>query len=51
MKKYRVYYWKYKNDEWTDLECDVIAENFDLAYKGFKENNRLVKITEIKEIR
>jgi hypothetical protein len=50
MKKFRVYYWKYKNDEYQDFEVDIIANNFDEAYKAFREAFKLVKIRCINEI-
>lgn len=50
MKKYRIYYWKYKNDEYQDFEIDIIANNFDEAYLSFKESNRRAKIRCINEI-
>jgi hypothetical protein len=50
MKKYRVYYWKYRNDEYQDFEVEIYASNFDEAYKAFREAFRLVKIRDIREI-
>lgn len=50
MKKFRVYYWKYKNDDYQDFEVDIIANNFDEAYLSFKDSQRMAKIRCIKEI-
>jgi len=50
MKKYRVYYWKYKNDDCIDCEKEIFAFNFDECFNAFRENNPFVKIREIKEI-
>jgi hypothetical protein len=50
MKKYLVHYWREKNDEPTDFEVIIEAFNFDDAYTKFKDNNRLAKITLIKQI-
>jgi hypothetical protein len=50
MKKYLVHYWREKNDEPTDFEVIIEAFNFDDAYTKFKDNNRLAKITLIKQV-
>lgn len=50
MKKYRVYYWRETGDDCIDCEIDLQAFNFDNAYKAFREEYKLVKIREIKEI-
>jgi hypothetical protein len=50
MKKFRVYFWKETGDECIDREVEIVASNFDEAYKSFREAFRLVKIREIKEI-
>jgi len=50
MKKFKIYYWKHKNDECIDCERIVEAHNFDIAYQEFRKNNPFVKIREIKEI-
>lgn len=50
MKKFRIYYWKYKNDEYVDFEKEIFAFDFDECYKAFREKNPLVKIREITEI-
>ena len=50
MKKFRVYYWKYKNDEYQDFEIDIIANNFDDAYLAFKDAQRTAKIRCINEV-
>ena len=50
MKKFKIYYWKHKNDECVDCERIVEAYSFDIAYQEFRKNNPFVKIREIKEI-
>ncbi len=50
MKRYYIYYWLYRNDEWQDFETEITALNFDEAYKEFKDIKRLAKIQEIKLI-
>ena len=50
MKKYRIYYWKYKNDEYQDFEIDIIAKDFDEAYLAFKDAQRRSKIRCINEV-
>ena len=50
MKKFKIYYWKHKNDECVDCEKIVEAYSFDVALKRFRADNPFVKIREIKEI-
>ncbi len=50
MKKYYVYYWVYRNDEWQDKELEITAINFEEAYKEFKDKYRLSKVQEFKLI-
>lgn len=50
MKKFRVFYWRETGDDCIDCEMDIEAFNFDEAYKKFREQKRLVKIREIREI-
>lgn len=50
MKKFKIYYWKHKNDECIDCERIVEAYSFDVALKRFRADNPFVKIREIKEI-
>jgi len=50
MKKFRVYYWKYKNDDYQDFEKDIEGNNFDNALSRFRETNPTVKIRCINEI-
>jgi len=51
MKKFRIYYWKHKNDECIDFEKDIEAVSFDEAFARFRNNNPFCKIREIKEIK
>jgi hypothetical protein len=50
MKKFMVYYWKYKNDDYQDFEKVIEGKNFDDAFTKFRENNPTVKIRCINEI-
>ena len=50
MKTFRVYYWKYKNDDYQDFEIDIIANNFHEAYLSFKDAQRTAKIRCINEV-
>ena len=50
MKRFKIFYWKHKNDECIDCERIVEAYSFDIAYQEFRKNNPFVKIREIKEI-
>ena len=50
MKKWLVGYWKYKNDQWEDLETEVEAIDFDHAYKSFRRFAPTLKIRFIQEI-
>jgi hypothetical protein len=50
MKKFMVYYWKYKNDEYQDFEKEVEGNNFDDAFQKFREKNLSAKIRCINEI-
>jgi hypothetical protein len=50
MKKWLVGYWKYKNDQWEDLETEVEAVDFDHAYKSFRRFAPTLKIRYIQEI-
>jgi hypothetical protein len=50
MNKFIIYYWKYKNDDWVDVEREVEAINFDEAYKEFKKNNPTYKIRCINQL-
>lgn len=46
--KFLVCYWVERNDESVDLETVIEANNFDEAYKLFKDEFRLAKIESIK---
>lgn len=50
MKKFRVYYWRETGDDCIDCEIDIFAFNFDEAYLAFRNEKKLVKIREIKEV-
>ena len=50
MKRYYIYYWLYRNDEWQDFETEIEALNLEDAFKDFKDKKRLSKIQEIKLI-
>lgn len=51
MRKYLVQYWTEQNDESTDLEKIIEAEDFDAAVTKFKEETRLFRrITLVKEL-
>jgi hypothetical protein len=47
MKKYLICYWAERNDEATDLETFVEAENITEALKKFKANNVFKSIDSI----
>ncbi len=47
MKKYLVCYWAERNDEATDLETFVEADNITEALKKFKANNVFKSIDSI----
>ena len=49
MKKFMVYYWKYKNDDYQDFEKLIEGNNFDDAFAKFRETNPTVKIRCINE--
>ena len=49
MKKFMVYYWKYKNDDYQDFEKLIEGNNFDDALAKFRERNPTVKIRCINE--
>lgn len=51
MKKYYIYYWLFKNDEWQDFETEITAITLEDAYTQFKDKYRLSKIEEIKLIK
>lgn len=50
MKKFRIYYWRETGDDCIDCEKEMLADSFDECYKAFRDNHRLVKIREIKEL-
>lgn len=50
MKKWLVGYWKYKYDQWQDLETEVVAPTFDDAYQKFRLLAPTLKIRYIQEI-
>jgi nitrogen fixation-related uncharacterized protein len=50
MKKWLVGYWKYKNDQWEDVEKEIEAIDFDKAYTHFRRFAPNVKIRYIQEI-
>ena len=51
MKRYLIYYWTERNDESTDLEIIVKANNMEEAIKEFKKEVRVYKsITTITEL-
>lgn len=47
--RYKISYWKHKNDEIVDIETIIDANSFDDAFKNFRIDNPFVKIREIKE--
>lgn len=51
MRKYLIFYWAERNDEPTDLEIIVKAENIEDAIKQFKKEvssfKRITTITEL----
>lgn len=51
MKRYYIYYWLFKNDEWQDFETEITAIRLEDAYTQFKDKYRLSKIEEIKLIK
>jgi hypothetical protein len=50
MQKYRVYFWRETGDDCIDCEIELVASNFDNAYKTFREAYKLVKIRDIREL-
>jgi len=48
MRKYRICYWKYKNDQWQDFGREIEALSLDQALATFRKNNPSVRIDEIK---
>jgi hypothetical protein len=50
MQKYRVYFWRETGDDCIDCEIELVASNFDNAYKAFREAYKLVKIRDIREL-
>lgn len=50
MRKWLVGYWKYRNDQWEDVEKEIEAGDFDDAYMRFRRNNPSSKIRFIQEI-
>ena len=49
MKKYLISYYKYRNDQWNDLEYIMEANNPEEALISFKNENRLARDITIKE--
>jgi hypothetical protein len=50
MRKYLICYWTERNDECTDIETFVEADNITEALKKFKTNNVFKSIDSISEI-
>jgi hypothetical protein len=51
MKRYLIYYWTEKNDEATDLEIIIKADNIEKALKEFKKEVKVYKsITTVTEL-
>jgi hypothetical protein len=50
MKKYYVYYWSYRNDQWEDYETEIKAINFEDAYEKFKKEHKKSKIQKLELI-
>lgn len=51
MRRYLIYYWTERNDESTDLEIIVKADNIEEAIKEFKKEVKVYKsITTITEL-
>ncbi len=50
MRKWLVGYWKYRNDQWEDVEKEIEAGDFDDAYKKFRVLAPNLKIRFIQEI-
>lgn len=50
MKKFIIYYWKRKNDDWVDVEREVEANSFDEAFYDFRKQNPTYKIRCINEL-
>lgn len=50
MKKFIISFWKYKNDQWDDIEKIVEAKSFDEAYLEFRKNYPTQKIRGINEL-
>jgi hypothetical protein len=49
MKKFLISFYKYRNDQWNDLENIVTANNEEEALTLFKNDNRLARDITIKE--
>ena len=50
MKKFKIYYWRERNDDCIDCEKIIEAASFDEAFARFRHNNPFVKIREICEL-
>lgn len=50
MKRFVISFWKYKNDQFNDIEKIVEAKSFDEAYLEFREKYPTQKIRGINEL-
>lgn len=50
MKKFKISYYLYYNDQWNDFDKEVVGNSSEEVLSIFKEENRMARDITIKEI-